>query len=95
MGRSRALTKGARWPIFGLGLITIIIVMVLTFAIYGFNITAMAAGGQSFSMGRILAGTIVGTITSVLMYAGIAAIYSELRMTKEGVANDQLAEAFD
>jgi uncharacterized membrane protein len=95
MGRSRFLTKGSRWAIFGLSLAAIVVIMILSFAIYGFNVTAMAAAAQSPNIGRIIAASLLGCVTSVLMSAGIAAIYSELRMIKEGVSNDQLAAAFD
>jgi uncharacterized membrane protein len=95
LGRSRFLTKGSRWPIFGLGLVVVIVILFLSAAIYGFNITAMAAAAQSPDIGRIIAASVVGGVTSVLVNAGVAAIYSELRMIKEGVSNDQLAAAFD
>jgi uncharacterized membrane protein len=95
LGRSRALTKGSRWAIFGLSLVALILVSVISFAIYGFNLAAMSTAATDPSLVRIIASILVGTVTTVLMYAGIAAIYSELRMVKEGVANDQLAAAFD
>jgi hypothetical protein len=95
LGRSRALTKGSRWAIFGLSLAAIIIVSLLSFAIYGFNLAAMSTAMLSLDIPRIIASMAVSTITTVLMYVGITAIYSELRMVKEGVANDQLAAAFD
>jgi uncharacterized membrane protein len=95
LGRSRFLTKGSRWAIFGLILASSLVLMILSLAIYGFNLTAMAAAAQSPSLGRIIAASLLGCVTSVLTSAGIAAIYSELRMIKEGVSNDQLAAAFD
>lgn len=95
IGRSRALTKGSRWAIFGLALVAFILMYVISLAIYGFNFAAMSTAMQSPDIIRIVASILVGSITTVLMYAGIAAIYSELRMVKEGVANDQLAAAFD
>jgi hypothetical protein len=95
IGRSRALTKGSRWAIFGLVLVAYILMSLISFAIYGFNFAAMSTAMQSPDMIRVIASILVGTITTVLMYAGIAAIYSELRMVKEGVSNDQLAAAFD
>jgi hypothetical protein len=95
LGRSRALTKGSRWAIFGLTLVALILMYVITLAIYGFNFAAMSTAMQSPNVGRIVATILVGSLTTVLMYAGMAAIYSELRMVKEGVANDQLAAAFD
>jgi uncharacterized membrane protein len=95
LGRSRALTKGSRWAIFGLCLVALILVSVISFAIYGFNLAAMSTATQNPSVVRIIASILIGTITTVLMYAGIAAIYSELRMVKEGVANDQLAKVFE
>jgi hypothetical protein len=95
LGRSRALTKGSRWAIFGLSLVAIILFMIISLAIYGFNFAAMSTAMQSPDITRVIATGLVSCVTTVLMYAGIAAIYSELRMIKEGVANSQLAAAFE
>jgi hypothetical protein len=95
LGRSRALTKGSRWAIFGLSLVAIIIIMILSFAIYGFNLAAMSTATLSPKLPQIIASGLVSCVTTVLAYVGIASIYSELRMVKEGVANNQLAAAFD
>lgn len=95
LGRSRSLTKGSRLAIFGLSLVALILVSILSLAVYGFNFAAMSTALQSPSIPRLIGAALVGALTSVLMYAGIAAIYSELRMIKEGVANDQLAAAFE
>jgi hypothetical protein len=95
LGRSRALTKGSRWPIFGLVIVAIIISYVLSLAIYGFNFAAMAAASASPKLPQIMASVIVGALTSMVYSCGSAAIYSELRMIKEGVSNDQLASVFE
>jgi hypothetical protein len=95
LGRSRALTKGSRWPIFGLLFVGILISFVISFGIYGFNFAAMSAASASPQLPQVLATIVIGTITSVITFCGLAAIYSELRMVKEGASNDQLATVFD
>jgi hypothetical protein len=96
LGRSRALTKGSRWPLFGLILVAFIAAYVLSMAIYGFNFAAAASvATDGMAVPQMIGAVIIGTLTSVLFGAGLAAIYTELRMVKEGVSNDQLAAAFD
>jgi hypothetical protein len=95
LGRSRALTKGSRWPIFGLVIVAILISYALTLAIYGFNFAAMAAASAAPGVPQMIATVIIGGLTAIVYGCGGAAIYSELRMIKEGVSNDQLASVFE
>jgi hypothetical protein len=95
LGRSRALTKGSRWKIFGLVVVAILISYALSLAIYGFNFAAMAAAATAPSLPQMIATVIVGALSAIVYGCGAAAIYSELRMLKEGVSNDQLASVFE
>lgn len=95
MGRSRVLTKGSRWPIFGLVVVAVLISYALALAIYGFNFAAMAAASTTPDITKIIGTVIVGGLTAIVYGCGGAAIYSELRMIKEGVSNDQLASVFE
>lgn len=96
LGRSRALTKGSRWPIFGLIMIAGILYIILAGAVQGFNFAAAQAGNlDAFSAPQIIASVIIGTVGSVVFACGAAAIYSELRLIKEGVGNSELAAVFE
>jgi len=87
--RSRELTKGYRWPIFGLYIAILVAV-------------ALGSIGAGF-VGKALLGPVVGALvkfvgSSVLVgFSSVlsAVAYSELRADKEGVDVDQLARVFD
>lgn len=96
IGRSAQLTRGNRWPIFGLLFVFVLIVMlfsvftgILTVALGG-----LTGGGASLIL-RALFGPIVNGLGSMIGASGIAAIYYELRSRKEGVAPEELAAVFD
>ncbi|TJV19656.1 hypothetical protein [Mesorhizobium sp.] len=87
MSRSRSLTKGSRWALFGLFLILMIIALVIqsmsAVVIYLFHGIAAA----------VLA-ALVQTIVSMVISVATAVSYVELRQVKEGVSVDELAEIF-
>ena len=95
-GRSRALTKGARWSIFGLLLVAAIILyapaLLVPFLSSGLDPVALSeqTGSPAGIIGSILSG-----FASMLFSAIIAAIFVELRVVKDGVTVDQLAAVFD
>jgi uncharacterized membrane protein len=94
LGRSRALTKGSRWEIFGLFIVAGILSYLLSLAAFGFNFAAMS-NPADIGIVQIIASTIVTTFTSVLFACGAAALYTELRLIKEGVGSSELASVFD
>ena len=97
MSRSRALTKGSRWAIFGL----LVCYAVLALAFQGGFI--LADGGytqyvirvSTYDPFTVVVMVISGTILSAISTSGVAAIYTELRRTREGVVPGQLAAVFD
>jgi len=100
--RSQGLTKGYRWPIFGLLLIVGVASWLLGFglglvAAFIPSFVAAAVGG-SFTQGalvgavaQVVAEVLVGAFGSVLA----AVVYHDLRADKEGVDIEQLASVFD
>lgn len=96
MGRSAELTKGSRWSIFGLGLVVFIILILIEFLV-----AAIVLPGAGFVQAvnmplfRYAIAPLISVITVPLSAAGTAALYFELRSTKEGVGVDQLASVFD
>ena len=97
MDRSRELTKGHRWSIFGLSVILFVVSMIIGLLVGG--VGAATGGGfmtGSFNMGLNMATTAISNIlTSVISAAGVAALYYELRSVKEGVGPEELASVFD
>ena len=88
MGRSRELTKGYRWKVFGM------LLLVGLFQMVGAGVIA----GMSYT-----AGTAVGLIVNLIWTAIVSAFsavlavvaYHDLRVAKEGVDTDQIAAVFE
>lgn len=92
ISRSSELTRGSRWALFGLFLIVVVVVWLI-------SVVIGLIGGLSTAMLGSFIGTIVGagitaTISAVLMTTVAAASYVELRRTKEGTGVEELAQIF-
>jgi hypothetical protein len=100
MGRSRELTKGHRWRLFGLVLLILIPVLIVG-AIVG--VTLVTAGASGFlSLNAVLAsslGKLIGLVWKAAWGAFFAAViamtYHDLRVAKEGLTTEQIAAVFD
>ena len=93
LSRSRDLTRGCRWRIFGLGLIMYVILFVVG---GGQLLLASAFAGSTTSIVALSLGTAVfGTITSLMVALGGTAIYLELRRVKEGGTLSEIASVFE
>jgi hypothetical protein len=92
-GRSRALTRGHRWSVFFL-LVLSILASTLIGALAGATIGAI--GGFTDTQAFLLpASAAVGqAFGSVISSVGAASLYVELRQTKDGVGPEALAEVF-
>lgn len=102
--RSRDLTRGHRWAIFGLFVVYFILSMIIGMVAggagmaAGFSAATVGGGATALSPLVIVSVTISALVNGaqgVLGAAGVSSIYYELRMTKEGVAPDQMAAVFD
>jgi len=97
MGRSRELTKGYRWKIFGLYLVVLIPAILI-----GGGMSAVILSGGAAAVNQVLASTI-GKIANLVwsalwtaFFAIIVAVaYHDLRVAKEGVDTDQIASVFE
>lgn len=94
--RSRDLTRGYRWPVFGLLVIYMVLTWIVGGAIGGLN---LALGG-TFEAGpnlgfNLIAGPVVNVLSGVVASAGVASLYYELRTAKEGAGPEDLASVFD
>lgn len=104
-GRSRALTKGARWHVFGIMLLAAVIYMLASAAVgvasvagYG-SIGALAGGGAIRSVPTLslpvqLLQSLVTTVMLTWFTMVGAALFLELRNWKDGPSVDRLSEIF-
>ncbi|MES3152474.1 hypothetical protein [Sphingomonas faeni] len=106
-GRSRALTKGARWHVFGILLLAFVIYLLVSMAVgvasvagYG-SLGALTGGGQvrmpiptQPSLVFQLLQSIVSTVVLTWFTTVGASLFIELRDWKEGPDADRLADIF-
>lgn len=95
--RSRDLTRGYRWQVFGLLVIYLLLSWVIGAAL---SVLGVATGGAVGSFGpnvwmNLLTGPVVNVLSGVVASAGVAALYYELRTAKEGIGSEELASVFD
>lgn len=94
LSRSRALTKGARWQLFGMfvvavvGSVVIAVIVKLPFDLLATPSSVMAIIGE-------VVGFVVQLGTTVFLAVLLAVAYHDLRVAKEGVSTAQLASVFD
>ena len=103
--RSRDLTRGHRWAIFGLMVIYVIASLIVGGAISMVGVLGLVgSGGLGSTNVTALSGvTIVIAVISALVNAAqgvvaaaaVSSLYYELRMAKEGAVPDQTAAVFD
>jgi hypothetical protein len=89
--RSAELTAGYRWPIFGTMLVYYIGAGIAQFSVRPAVGVAISSGMTWTYVGI---GTLVNAVVAVVAATGIACIYYELRMIKEGVGPEQIASVF-
>lgn len=89
LGRSRELTKGYRWKVFGL------ILLVYVISILGNALAALIAHTAAGMWGQVLAQLVWQGIAAGFGSVLIAVVYYYLRVAKEGVDVDQIAAVFD
>ena len=97
LGRSADLTRGRRWPIFGLVILSSFAIGIIQNIIIGVVGGLFSVGASR--MGQLTAqlpvSAMIGVAASVLTSTGIAALYYELRSTREGIGPEALAAVFD
>ncbi len=96
LGRSADLTRGRRWPIFGfifLYLIAFGVVQQVVLGIVGSVIVATTPSAMMVQ--RLPVSAALGVLSVILAVCRVAAIYYELRTTREGVGPEAFASVFD
>lgn len=101
LGRSRELTSGSRWKIFGLILVIVVAYMLFSglFEVLGAMAFGTAAEAPPDLMSAIplgyLATTIIsGTVSSAVWGVVLTSLYVELRDWKDGPRTEALADIF-
>ncbi len=97
LSRSRELTRGHRWAIFGLYVAVIILMIIISVVFEGLTgigtLTEVAATAPSIV--EIVGGMVSTMITSIIGSTFAASMYYELRQIKEGIGPEALAAVFD
>jgi hypothetical protein len=101
LGRSRFLTRGARWKIFGLSLVILVVYWLIS-AVVGMVGITMYGGVEKLAVDLqdgmplpyLIFNALVQTVVAAVWGAIQASLYVELRDWKDGPAADKLAEVF-
>ncbi|MEO6388013.1 MAG: glycerophosphoryl diester phosphodiesterase membrane domain-containing protein [Croceibacterium sp.] len=99
LGRSRDLTRGVRWKVFGIEAILVVGYYIFMAVLGG---TLIATGGIDFtsvpaaslSAGWIIATVLLSTIVNTVWSTVQSSLYVELRNSKEGLPEQALEEIF-
>ena len=93
-GRSRALTKGFRWPVFGALILFGIVYLVVTGVLQGGSMVGMITLYQSSPVAAMALGIVIAAVMGIFNAAFLAGLYGELREVKEGGSKSRLADVF-
>jgi len=95
-GRSTYLTRGARWQIFVLQVLSVIAILVVQSIVagtFGVNVGA-PAGVATPTIAELVATGMIGTATTAAWASLQTSLYVELRDWKDGPEADTLADVF-
>ncbi|MFZ5796078.1 MAG: hypothetical protein ACRCS5_01345 [Sphingomonas sp.] len=98
-GRSAALTKGARWNIFALELVVLVIYWIIS-AVVGLLVVALvgfqgfANAAQGLSIGFLAISAVSSTLAITIVSTIQTSLYVELRNWKDGPATEALTDIF-
>jgi len=95
-GRSSELTKGARWKIFGLLLVLIVIYWLLSVVVglVGLGMYSPSTATAGLSVANLIGSILVGTVFNVIWGTIQPSLYLELREWKEGGSIENLEDVF-
>jgi hypothetical protein len=103
LSRSANLTKGHRWSIFGvlllffvaIGVVSVIIGLVFGLVFFGgFGKSYLTAGAGPLAYIGVIVMAFVSAAFTMLSAVGLASLYAELRLVKEGPQTQSLADVF-
>jgi hypothetical protein len=95
--RSRELTRGHKWAIFGVYLLFIVLMIVISIPFGALTAITTLGSADPANPSMLATGAyVINTmITSIIGSTFVAAIYYELRQIKEGIGPEALASVFD
>ena len=101
LGRSRRLTKGARWKVFGLQLIIVVFYWLFS-AVLGFAMIAANGGinhlatnvATGLPISWLIINAIIATLINTFWSTAQTSLYIELRNWKDGPENHNLEDIF-
>lgn len=99
-GRSRELTKGARWKVLGVELVVLLTWWIISGVIGGLMFTMVGINGvqqmaqHGLPIGWLIGTIILSTLVNALWSTVQTALYVELRTWKGGHPNEALQEIF-
>ena len=93
-GRSRALTKGHRWPVFATLVVMTILAYIAILALQGFSTSGFLLLMKSNALLAAILSSVSGVLSGLLLNSVQVAIYRELISAKEGGGQAALAEVF-
>jgi len=96
MRRSRDLTRGNRWRIFGLLLVIGLVWIAFGMVLFGFGGAAAAmTAARGLSFDKLVLSTVISLLTSVVTAVGSAALYVQLRNLQSGAGGEAVAQVFE
>ena len=93
--RSQELTRGYRWPILGVYLALIVLIVIVSIVFGALVALDMTVATDIFAIAAIAADLIDTIVTLVIGSTFSASLYYELRQLKEGIGPEALASVFD
>jgi len=94
LGRSWNLVKGSWWRTFGILLIVLIMYFIISYAlVILFGLIAAIFTSGDFHAALVQVGsTLLGAVLGPILYIAVVLLYFDLRVRKEGLDLDQLAQ---
>jgi len=93
LGRSRILTRGNRWRIFGLSLLVWLVLIICEGLFFGVAAALGAVGAAGLGIFGLALSSLISFAFSLLVSVGTAALYVQLRELK-GAGAESLAQVF-
>lgn len=89
--RSRDLTRGNRWRIFGLFALYVILSWVIQMVLAG----VFAGVTGNISAASLMITPVIAVINGMIGATGVGVLYSEIRQARDGIGAAELAAVFD
>lgn len=93
--RASLLTRGARWKIFGLALLIVVLIWLIEAIVGVVAILLFQRGYDPFSLSLILFNVVIGTVVATFSSTIQTALYVELREWKDGPLDAKLGAIFE